>query len=222
VADGDGRYELDARELSRAAGCNGDQVAALVGHLAGAEVIEPRPSARDVVAGRIVAAYDRRADARCRASLGEAAKARWRQYREIWAYVESASCRRTAILRHFGDLTEPERVGPCCDVCDPGLLPEAPAPAPEAIENLDEAILSVARGAKPSVGRTTCAAILHGARGKKIERNSYDGLPAYGTSSHMRRADILARIDELIEDKRLATTGGTRPVLKVPPATMAA
>jgi ATP-dependent DNA helicase RecQ len=101
-------------------------------------------------------------------------------------------------------------------------VPEAPAPAPETIENLDEAILSIARGARPAVGRTTCAAILHGARGKKIERNSYDGLPAYGTSSQMRRADILARIDELIEQKRLATTGGTRPVLKVPPASIAA
>ncbi len=222
VADGDGRYELDAIELGRAAGCDGDQVAALVGHLAGAQVIEPLPSARDVVAGRIVAAFDGRADARCRASMGEAARARWRQYREIWAYVESDACRRVAILRHFGDHAQPERFGPCCDVCDPGLLPEAPPPSPETIENLDEGILSVARGARPAVGRTTCAAILHGARSKKIERNSYDGLPAYGMSSHMRRADILARIDELIEQKRLATTGGTRPVLRVPPAAVAA
>ncbi len=54
------------------------------------------------------------------------------------------------------------------------------------------------------MGRTTCAEILHGARTKKIERNSYDGLPAYGTSSRMRRADILARVDELIEAGRLA------------------
>jgi ATP-dependent DNA helicase RecQ len=154
--------------------------------------------------------------------MGEAARARWRQYREIWAYVESDMCRRTAILRHFGDGSEPERLGACCDVCDPGLVPEPPAPSPESIENLDDAILSVARGARPAVGRTTCAAILHGARSKKIERNSYDGLPAYGASSHMRRADILARIDELIEQNRLATTGGTRPVLKVPPASMAA
>jgi hypothetical protein len=38
----------------------------------------------------------------------------------------------------------------------------------------------------------------------------------------MRRADILARIDELIEQKRLATTGGKRPVLRVPPASVAA
>ncbi len=38
----------------------------------------------------------------------------------------------------------------------------------------------------------------------------------------MRRADILARIDELIQEKRLATSGGAYPVLKLPPATIAA
>ena len=64
------------------------------------------------------------------------------------------------------------------------------------------------------MGRTTCAEILHGARTKKIERNSYDGLPAYGDSSHMRRADILARVDELIEAGALATSGGPYPVLQ--------
>jgi ATP-dependent DNA helicase RecQ len=222
VADGDGRYELDGVELARSVGCDGDQTAALIGHLVSAGVLEPRPSARDAVAGRIVSGFDVRADARCRTSIGDGARARWRQYREIWAYVESDSCRRAAILRHFGDHAEPVRDGACCDVCSPELLPELPAPEPEAIENLDEAILSVARAARPAVGRTTCAAILHGARSKKIERNSYDGLPAYGISSHMRRADILARIDELIEQNRLATTGGTRPVLKLPAASLAA
>ena len=66
------------------------------------------------------------------------------------------------------------------------------------------------------MGRTTCAEILHGARSKKLMRNSYDGLPAYGTSSRMRRADILARVDELIEEGRLETTGGAYPVLRMP------
>ena len=76
---------------------------------------------------------------------------------------------------------------------------------------------SRSRGSRsPAIGRTTCAEILHGARTKKIERNSYDGLPGYGTSSHMRRADIVSRIDELIEEKRLATSGGAYPVLKAP------
>jgi ATP-dependent DNA helicase RecQ len=103
----------------------------------------------------------------------------------------------------------------CCDVCTPALGLEAPPPDPVEIENLDDAIIAVAGGARPAVGRTTCAEILHGSRSKKIQRNSYDGLPAYGVSSHMRRADILARVDELIEEGRLQTTGGPYPVLRV-------
>jgi superfamily II DNA helicase RecQ len=84
-----------------------------------------------------------------------------------------------------------------------------------SVASLDEAILSVAQTAMPRVGRTTCAAILHGAQTKKIASNSYDGLPAYGASSHLRRAQILERIDELIAAGELATTRGPYPVLSV-------
>jgi hypothetical protein len=59
--------------------------------------------------------------------------------------------------------------------------------------------------------------ILHGGKSKKVKENSYDGLGAYAMASHMRRADILARIDSLIEAGRLATTGGKFPKLKVVP-----
>jgi ATP-dependent DNA helicase RecQ len=218
AADGQGRYSLEARELARVAGGGSDRLRALLGHLARAGVISPTPSAPDRVAGRMSeAGFDRRAAALCRTSVEEGARARWRQYREIWAYVESDKCRRRTILSHFGDVDSP---GPrpdgveCCDVCSPGLAPEMPAPSLEAVADLDDAIVSVARSARPAVGRTTCAEIIHGARTKKIERNSYDGLPAYGTSSRMRRADILARVDELIEDGVLATTGGPYPVLR--------
>jgi ATP-dependent DNA helicase RecQ len=211
------RYQADTEAVARSLGCDADQLRALVGHLARAGVIQPLPSSPDRLAGRIVGEFDGRAQATCRTSMGEAAKARWRQYRDIWAWVEGDDCRRRTILRHFGDPAAPQSAGPCCDVCDPSLRPVAPPPDPVAIENLDQAIVSVARMAKPSVGRTTCAEILHGARTKKIERNSYDGLPAYGTSAHMRRAQILERIDELIADRRLETTDGPYPVLKTPP-----
>jgi ATP-dependent DNA helicase RecQ len=180
-------------------------------------VISPSPSAPDRVAGRALARFDRKAAALCRSSVEEGAKARWRQYREIWAYVEQASCRREAILRHFGDRAPlATSAARCCDVCSPGLVPVPPPPDPVAIENLDDAILSVAQGARPAVGRTTCAEILHGGRSQKLLRNSYDGLPAYGTSSHMRRAEILARVDELIDAGRLETSGGPYPVLRIP------
>jgi ATP-dependent DNA helicase RecQ len=216
AADGDGRYSVDALDLVRGLGGDGDRLRALLGHLTRARVVTPSPSAPDRIAGTVVSRFDRRAAALCRSSLEEGAKARWRQYREIWAYVEQESCRRDAILRHFGDAAHPLPEGKCCDSCDPGLLPALPAPDPVAIESLDDAIMSIARGARPSVGRTTCAEILHGGRSKKLLRNSYDGLPAYGVSSHMRRADILARVDQLIEAGRLETSGGPYPVLQVP------
>ena len=74
--------------------------------------------------------------------------------------------------------------------------------------------------ARPAVGRTTCAEILHGAHTQKIKRNSYDGLPAYGISARMRRADILARVDELIDEGRIETSGGPYPVLRCPSASL--
>ena len=215
---GPARYNVDAGELSDAVGASGEQLRSLIGHLSRAGVIEPSPSSPDRVSGRIVGDFDGLATARCRQSVAEAGKARWRQYREIWEYVESGSCRRRSILRHFGDRSDPAPRGDCCDACGADLIPAPPQPQPADIASLDDAIVSVARFANPAVGRTTCAEILHGARTKKIERNSYDGLPAYGTSANMRRADILARIDELIDEKRLQTSGGPYPVLLAPVA----
>ena len=215
AADGDGRYSLDAVGLARDLRGDGERLRALIGHLTRAGVIAPSPSAPDRVAGRVTGRFDGRAAALCRTSIEEGARARWRQYREIWAYVEESACRRGAILRHFGDHSNPESRAGCCDVCDPSLALVAPPPDPVEIGDLDDAIIAVAGGARPAVGRTTCAEILHGSRSKKIQRNSYDGLPAYGASSHMRRADILARVDELIEEGRLETSGGPYPVLRV-------
>ncbi len=48
----------------------------------------------------------------------EAKRHRWAQYRAIWGFVDGDTCRREAILRHFGDRAEPNAAGRCCDVCD--------------------------------------------------------------------------------------------------------
>jgi ATP-dependent DNA helicase RecQ len=215
TARDDRRYELDAWRLEETTGLSNEQLRAVLGHLARAGVVEPSPAPPERLVGRVAADFDGRAAGLCRTSMGEAARARWRQYRDIWAYVESGDCRRLRILRHFGDQAPADVNGACCDVCDAGLVPELPPPDPVSVASLDEAILSVAQTASPRVGRTTCAAIVHGARTQKIEKNSYNGLPAYGASSHMRRAEILERIDELIEVGRLATSRGPYPVLSV-------
>jgi ATP-dependent DNA helicase RecQ len=216
AADGDGVFNEDAIELARAAGCDGEKLRAVLGHLIRAGVIQPSPAPSTRVAGRLIGGYDMAAAARCRSSMEEGIRVRWRQYREIWAYAEADSCRRAAILRHFGDPSAPQ-VENCCDVCRPEVKPVAPPPPPEVLESLDDAICSVVRNARPTVGRSTCVQILHGARSKKIKENSYDGLSAYAMASHMRRDDILARVDQLLEAGRLASTGGKFPKLKVVP-----
>ena len=79
--------------------------------------------------------------------------------------------------------------------------------------DLDDAIFAVVRTAEPAVGRTRAVEILCGGRSKVVEKYSYDGLPAYGTFAHVRRDDVLARVDELLAAGRLRSTGGRFPKL---------
>jgi ATP-dependent DNA helicase RecQ len=239
-----GRYDVELRELAALTGRGGDvdQARAIVGHLARAGMLRPAPSPPDRAVGRIVGAWDRAALGKCRASAGDATRVRWRQYRAIWAFVEQRSCRRGALLRHFGDTAEPftDPGVACCDVCEPSLVPAAgvtsPAGDPLAVAggrnrsrrgaragrgeagdvtgtDLDDAIFAVVTSAEPAVGRTRAVEILCGGRSKVVEKYSYDGLPAYGTFAHVRRDDVLARVDELLVAGRLRSTGGRFPKL---------
>jgi ATP-dependent DNA helicase RecQ len=212
----DGRYDLP---VAAAGDSEPERVRAIVGHLARAGVVRPAPAPIDRLRGRLLGAFDGRARATCRSSAGDAQRARWRQYRAVWAFVEGSECRRAAILRHFGDRAQPRADVPCCDVCAPELVP--PAPAPRAIPggpppgNLDAAIVDVVTGAEPSVGRTRTVEILRGGRSQVVRKNAYDGLPAYGTFSHLRAEEVLARVDELLDEGRLVSTGGAYPKLRI-------
>ncbi len=217
----DGRYDLDLRSLSGAAGGEVDRARAVVGHLVEAGVLRPSPAPADRAAGALTAAMDRGALARCRAAAKEAESIRWRQYRAIWAFVEGDRCRREAILRHFGDRSTPSpQAGvPCCDVCDPALVP-APAArrghggaASAAPESLDAAIVEVVGAASPAVGRTRAVEILRGGRSKALLRHAYDGLPAYGAFAHLSGDEVLRRVDALLAAGSLRSSGGRYPTL---------
>jgi ATP-dependent DNA helicase RecQ len=178
------------------------------------------------VRGRILAPFDGRARAAARTSAAEGGRARWRQYRAVWAFAEGDGCRRAAILEHFGDPAAPAPAGPCCDVCDPSLVPAPPerlaplrggaggAAGAGGPGSLDDAILGVVRGARPSIGRTRVADVLRGGKAKVVLRNSWDGLPEYGTYAHLAGKTVLARVDALLADGRLLSTGGPYPVLR--------
>jgi len=228
-----GRYDLGTDELAAVLdgrGENDDQVRAVIGHLARAGVVRPAPSSPDRLRGRIESAFDGRARAACRTSAGEGQRARWRQYRSVWAFVEGQACRRTTILRHFGDPSPPAPAPgvPCCDVCDASWVPAAPPNASRARAaangrngssavapgDLDAAILEVVETAQPAVGRTRTVEILRGGRSQALVKSGHDGLPAYGTFDHLTAKQVLARVDELLQGGRLRSTGGMYPKLE--------
>jgi ATP-dependent DNA helicase RecQ len=207
----DGRYDVAVRELA-GDDDESDQVRAVVGHLVSGGVVQPAPAPVDRLRGRVLKPLDRAARSAARTSAGEGSRVRWRQYRSIWAFAEGSECRRAAILHHFGDDAAPAPLGPCCDVCDPEFAPAGePAAAPK---QLDDAIVEVVRSARPGVGRNRVVEILRGGRSKVVLRNSWDGLPGYGSFDHLTAREVLARVDELLADGKLHSTGGAYPMLK--------
>jgi ATP-dependent DNA helicase RecQ len=216
-----GRYDMGMAELTGAGG-EEDQARTILGILARVGVVQPAPSTPDRVRGRLLQPFDGRARAAARTLAGEAQRVRWRQYRAVWGFVETPACRRAALLRHFGDPAAPAPEGACCDVCDPSLVPAAPpragrrqAVAGGGPEDLDEAILTIVGTAHPTVGRTRAVEILRGGRSKVVVKHAYDGLPGYGSFAHLGNEEVLARVDELLAEGRLRSTGGHYPKLEV-------
>jgi ATP-dependent DNA helicase RecQ len=221
-----GRYDVPMAGLGE-----DEKVRSIVGYLARIGVVQPSPSAPDRVAGRLVGEWDARALARCRTAAQEGTRARWRQYRAVWAWVEGSQCRREGILRHFGDRSTPAPLGPCCDVCDPAIAPAPPRAAPKPVRGksqlaqrpvaqgdigeLDEAILETVAAAQPEVGRTRAVEVLRGGRSKVVAKYSYDGLPHYGAFAHLRAEVVLERVDALLTAGTLRSTGGRFPKLEV-------
>ena len=233
-----GRYDVELGVLADLAHCDREQARAIVGHLARAGVVQPAPAPPDRATGRVVGEWDRWALRACRESAGAAQRVRWRQYRAVWGFVEQRRCRRAALLRHFGDRQAPftDPGVPCCDVCDPALVPTSESVAAtvrlrrlgggpvrgaagggslgaEAGE-LEAAIVAVVEAARPAVGRTRVVEIVRGSRSQAIAEHSYDGLPQYGAFAHLRGDEVMQRVDMLIARGALRSTGGRYPTLR--------
>jgi ATP-dependent DNA helicase RecQ len=215
----DGRYDVALGELAADVGPGGDPetVRAIIGHLTRAAVVIPQPAAPDRAAGLWAGEWDGRTLAGCLGSARDAERARWSQYRSVWGYVEGSGCRRAALLTHFGDRSRPAPTVACCDVCSPTVAPPAAAPPtqPREARGLDAAILDVVVSAAPPVGRTRAVEILRGGRSKVVVQYAYDRLAGYGSFAHLRPSEVLGRIDQLLQDGKLRSTGGKFPKLGV-------
>jgi ATP-dependent DNA helicase RecQ len=115
----DGRYDVGVGELAADVGPASDEetVRAIIGHLVRAGLVVPQPAPVGRAAGLVVGEWGREVLARCLESTRDAERARWRQYRSVWRYVEESGCRRAALLEYFGDRARAAPSVACCDVC---------------------------------------------------------------------------------------------------------
>ena len=156
----------------------------------------------------------------------EAKNHRWRQYREVWGFVEGEGCRRAAILRHFGDRAEPaapraaaatSATGRWRSVARLGPRERASRSADVGRGDSSEAIVAVVERGR-AVGRAArkTVEILRGGRSKVVLKYCYDELPGYGEFARLaRRATCSREVDALIDAGRLRSTGGRYPKLRV-------
>ncbi|MSX02290.1 MAG: RecQ family ATP-dependent DNA helicase [Actinobacteria bacterium] len=227
----DGRYDLELRDLGR----EPDQIRAIIGHLARAGVIRPSPAPMDRQIGRVDGAYDSRTRGLCQVSSKQATKARWAAYRAVWEFVETPSCRRAAVLAHFGDRDRdaPALSVPCCDVCNPEAIADVVSVNVRAAKKstaasrsslpprrtltdpsqLDAAIIDLVASANPSVGRTRAVEVLRGGRSKVVINNRYNELEHYGSFGNLHADEVLGRVDALLGEGRLQSSGGRFPKL---------
>ncbi|WP_309233806.1 RecQ family zinc-binding domain-containing protein [Conexibacter sp. W3-3-2] len=148
---------------------------------------------------------------------GGAQRARWAQYRAVWAYAEGRGCRRAALLRHFGDPAPGAPTVPCCDVCDPTVLPAGPAATLSGADRARVIRATLDGPVRPLVERSavdacralvqrlgdeadeeTLVRILRGRRSREIARRSWDGLPEYGAFADLSAAEVLALLGEAV------------------------
>lgn len=113
-ADEDGTAVIEAPRQE------GERALLAVAERAGLLSFDPAPGGRLMV--KVAGGHDPGAlTAACRVAEDRG----WQAYRAVEAFTFSDRCRRRQLLEHFGDGSEPQPAGRCCDICDPdGSLPD--------------------------------------------------------------------------------------------------
>jgi ATP-dependent DNA helicase RecQ len=123
----------------------------------------------------------------------------WRAYRAVEAFVSpSQTCRRRALLDHFGDARPGAPAGRCCDVCDPDTLG---LPHPASLTPPTPA----RRKAKASAPAAPVDDLLLSAL-KDWRIRASDGKPAY-TVAHNSTLESIAALKPSTLDELAAVKG---------------
>ena len=140
---------------------------------------------------------------------------------EIESYAHESRCRQAILCEHF-DPDKPHPACQCCDVCVPedpldGVVPDhEPKQVQVLDDNVQSTIIAAVDRLRRPVGKRNLARALRGSRAKSLSRGGLLTLPEYGTLSDSSEDDIVATVDDLLREGRLARTGRKYPTVWIP------
>jgi len=129
----------------------------------------------------------------------------------VLRYARRRSCRRNMILDYFEAEYDQE---PCarCDACVGRAAAGGRTLGSDDIVELRKVLSGVAR-ARGRAGRGKIALMLAGSRAKDVASSWLAHLSTYGILSHLRREDIIVRVDAATDAGLIDVSGGQYPVL---------
>ena len=154
--------------------------------------------------------------------LEQRQQADYRRLGEMLDYLSTDSCRRTVILRYFGErLAVSHRCGNC-DVCRAGASVEnAGSKGLGGLGALDSRpiiLAAVADLQKRNLGRSGLAQVLSGSRSRRMQQLQLDASPHYAKLNRFTQDQIIGLIDDLIQAGELRLIPGQYPSVVLPPA----
>jgi ATP-dependent DNA helicase RecQ len=144
---------------------------------------------------------------------------KYRQLEVMVDYAETNACRRRSILQHFGD-TGSADAPLCCDNC---LAQTEAVEAPRNQSDLTQSeraaliVLDTLKHLKWPIGKGKLAQLLKGSVAKDMQQFEYDKARNYGKFAALKKYEIEALIDQLIESGYVKQVGSERPTLKLTP-----
>ena len=97
----------------------------------------------------------------------------------------------------------------------PGSVRRGKPLDPSELAEFDQVVRGAVRDGLLA-GRHLTALVLAGSVAERVVRAGYDKLPVHGRCAHIVRAEMVDRIDQLIESGELRLSTGPYPVLRVP------
>ena len=162
--------------------------------------------------------------------LEQRQRADYRRLGEMLDYLTTDSCRRTVILRYFGEQVAVSHSCGSCDVCRSGQAQtdeDTDAPAqrlqiglagPVGVLDSHPIILAAVKDyQKRGLGRSGLAQVLSGSKSKRMRQLELDTSPHYGKLQRFTQDQIIRQIDDLIQAGDLHLIPGQYPAVVLPP-----